>query len=399
MARYTYTAKDNTGKIYKGTTEAKNEGELREQLKDVGFYVLSLKRERSVFTFGQKKVIPAELVTFSRQFSTMVNAGLPLITSLGALEKQTDNPSLRKIINEVKINIEGGISLSEAMAKYPSAFSEFFTALIRAGETGGVLSKTLERLANHLEKQDSLKRSVKSAFAYPIIVGTLAFLVVSFLIIVIVPIFQKVYARMHLILPGPTLVLIGASNFVRNFWWLILLLIGALIFSWKWISKNSLLRERLDSFKLNMPIFGKLMRGATVARFVRTLGDMITSGVVILESLRIADKVAANRVVSKITQEMIDNVQRGGLVSEPLKRQDIFPAGVTQMIASGEEIGKLGFMLEKSADGLERDVDDTVKRLVVKIEPLMTFLMALLVGFIAIAIYLPIFDVIKHMSL
>lgn len=380
MPRYNYIAKDNIGKDYKGNVEARNGKKLRKKPKAMGF-----------------KVTQSDLVTFSRQFSTMIDAGLPLTTSLRALEKQTESPALRVVINDIQISIEGGTSLSESMQRHPKVFSEFFIALIKAGETGGLLKELLERLANHLEKQDSLKRTVRSAFAYPAIVGILAFLIVSFLVIVIVPVFESVYARMNLTLPLITLVLVGMSNFVRNFWPLILFLIGSLPFSYKWISKNPIFRARLDIVKIHMPIFGKLIKKATVARFTRTFGDMFSSGVPILESLSAADKVAANEVVSKVTQKMADSIHRGGLISEALVEQDIFPAVVVQMIASGEETGKLDFMLQKAADGLDRDVDDTVKRLVVKIEPLMTFLMALLVGFIAVAIYLPIFDVIKHM--
>lgn len=355
------------------------------------------KRQKAVFALGHKKIAPAELVTFARQFSTMIDAGLSLTVSLRALAKQTEHPALKAVINDVRMDIEGGASLSESLQKHPQMFSGFFIALIKAGETGGLLNELLERLANHLEKQENLKRTVKSAFAYPAIVGTLAFLVVSFLVIVIVPIFKNIYARMQLSLPLPTLALIAASNFVKFFWPLLLLLIGGLIFSYKWINKNPVFRTRLDTFKMNMPVFGKLTRKATVARFVRTFGDMFASGVPILESLRVADRVAANKVVSKVVQAMTDSVRKGGLISEALVGQDIFPAVVVQMIASGEESGRLDFLLQKAADGLDRDVDDTVKRLVVKIEPLMTFLMALLVGFIAVAIYLPIFDVIKQM--
>ena len=399
MARYSYLASDSTGKSYKGSIEARDEKELRQKLKGMGLYVTSMKREKAVFALIPNRVTPSDLVTFSRQFSTMIDAGLPLTKSLRALEKQTESSALRKVISDIRIGIEGGSSLSEAMAKYRSVFSEFFIAMIKAGETGGLLNKVLESLANHLEKQDNLKRTVRSAFAYPTIVGSLAILVVSFLVIVIVPVFKDVYARMHLSLPGPTLALIGVSNFVRHFWWLILLLIGGLMFSYRWINKSPIFRARLDSFKINVPIFGRLIRKAAVARFVRTFGDMISSGVAILESLRVADRVAANRAISKIVKTMTDSLHRGGLISETLGEQDIFPAGVVQMVASGEESGRLGFMLMKSADTLERDVDDIVKRLVVKIEPLMTLIMACAVGFIAISIYLPIFDVIKEMSI
>jgi len=398
MARYNYLAKDADGKSYKGSIEARNETELTEKLKDMGFYPTSVKREKRVFTFGAKRVSQSELVIFSRQLSTMVGAGLTLNKSLEALEKQTESSYLRTIIAGIRTDIEGGVSLSKAMGKYKMVFSDFFVGMVEAGESGGVLKKVLERLADHLEKQDALKRSVRGAFAYPVVVGTLAVLVVGFLVIFIVPVFKSVYDRMHLSLPLPTLLLISASNFTRKFWWLMLILFSGLGLFYKTINKTIGFCNYLDKFKMNMPIFGKLIRKATVARFIRTFGDMVTSGVGVIDSLKIADKVAENSIISKLTQEMIDSVRRGELISEPLKKQNIFPAGVIQMIATGEESGKLGYMLEKSAEGLDREVDDVVKRMVVKIEPLLTFLMAFLVGTIAVAIYLPIFDVIKEMS-
>jgi len=343
------------------------------------------------------KVTQADLVVFSRQFATMMEAGIPLVTVLRALEKQTENLFLKKVINEIRIDIESGISLSESMEKHPKVFSDFFISMVKAGETAGALNKVLERMASHLEKQNDLKRAVRGAFAYPAIVGALALLVGGFLVVVIVPVFKSVYSRLNVELPLPTLVLIGISNFVRGYWWVILIAAAGAVFLYKWIGVSFAFKTYIDRFKMNMPIFGKLLRKATAARFVRTLGDMMASGVPLLDSLRTADRVASNKVVSNIARGMIDNVQAGGLISDSLQNQDIFSAATTQMIASGEESGRLGFMLEKAADGLDRDVDDTVKRLVVKIEPLMTFFMAVFVGFIAVAIYLPIFDVIKQM--
>jgi len=398
MALYRYLANNSEGKKYKGILEAKDENELHDNLKDMGFYLTSAEREKVLFTFISKKVESRDLVVFSRQFSTLISAGIPLVSSLRALEKQSDSPVLRNTINDVRVSIEGGVSLSDAMVKHSLVFSDFFIALIRAGETGGKLDKVLERLADHLEKQDHLKRTVRGAFAYPIIVGILALGVVSILIIGVVPVFKDVYERMHLTLPGPTLALIGLSNFVRHFWWVILLILGGTSFSYTKILKFPVLRKHLDILKMNMPVFGKLIRKIAVARFVRTFGSMLASGVGILESLRIAERAAANRMISEIVLEMTDSVNRGGLISEPLHEDNIFPNFVAQMIVSGEESGNLTFMLEKSADGLDRDVDDMVKRLVVKIEPLMTFLLALVVGFIAVSIYLPIFDVIKEMN-
>lgn len=344
------------------------------------------------------KISQREIVTFSRQFATMISSGLSLIKTLSALEKQSRNPLFKKVINDIMLDIEGGAALSDAMAKHPSVFSDFFVSLVRAGETAGALSEVLERIANHLEKQDDLRRMVRGAFAYPSIIGALALLVVTFLVIVIVPVFKNVYLRMHLTLPLPTVLLIGISDLARGFWWLLLPFAAAAAFLYKTQAKNQLLKARLDRFKIKIPFFGALILKATAARFVRTLGDMISSGVLILEAIKVADKVAANSAVSEITARMDDAVRRGEPISVPLQQQNVFPAMVVQMIAAGEESGKLGFMLHKAADGLGRDVDDTVKGLVVKIEPLLTFLLACLVGFIAVAIYLPMFDVIKQMG-
>lgn len=344
------------------------------------------------------KITQREIVTFSRQFATMTSSGLSLIRTLGALEKQSGNLLFKKVINDIMLDIEGGAALSGAMAKHPSVFSDFFVSLVKAGETAGTLSEVLEKIANHLEKQDDLRRTVRGAFAYPSIIGALALLVVTFLVIVIVPVFKNVYMRMHLTLPLPTLLLIAISNLARGFWWLLLLFAGCAVFLYKISAKNQILKARFDRFKIKMPFFGGLILKAMAARFVRTLGDMISSGVLILEAMKVADKVAANSAVSEIAARMDEAVRRGEPVSGALRQQDIFPAMVVQMIAAGEESGTLGFMLHKAADGLEREVDDTVKGLVVKIEPLLTFLLACLVGFIAVAIYLPMFDVIKQMG-
>jgi len=358
----------------------------------------STERAKHIFVFGTKKVALGDLVVFIRQFSTLISAGISIIKCLSALEKQSENVVLKKAVAGIRIDIENGASLSEAMEKYPALFSEFFIALIQAAEAAGILDKVLLRLADHLEKQDNLRRTVRNAFSYPVVVGVLSILVVGFLVIVIVPVFSDIYKRLGVTLPLPTLVLVAMSDFVRKFWWAILIAVGAGIVALKQAIKNAGFRELMDNIKLRMPVFGRLMRLSSTARFIRTFADMISSGIIIQESLRVADKVANNKAVSEIVEEMSDNVQSGKLISVALKNQNIFPPSTVQMIASGEESGALDYMLEKSADALERDVDDIVKRLVVKIEPIMTFFMAILVGFIAIAIYLPIFDVMTKMT-
>ncbi|MBU0683438.1 MAG: type II secretion system F family protein [Candidatus Omnitrophota bacterium] len=399
MTQYIYVAKDNSGKVYKGTVESDNEKALRDKLRGMGLYVSSVARQKNVFSFKLKqKVKSGDLVLFVRQFSTLISAGISITKCLYALEKQTVNPTLKTAIGAINSNIEGGASLSEAMEEYPNIFSEFFIALIKAAETAGILDKVLMRLAEHLEKEDSLKRSIKNAFSYPIVVGSLAFLVVVFLVIVIIPIFYNIYVRLNLTLPLPTLALVAISNFVRRFWWILLAVAVLAVIGYRRFNEKPFFREKIDLIKMNMPLFGNLLKRAAAARFVRTFGDMISSGIMIMESLKIADKVADNKLVSNLVERITENVQKGGTVSEALTNQNILPPAVVQMMSSGEESGSLDFMLEKSAEGLERDVDDIVKRLVIKIEPLMTFFMAILVGFIAIAIYLPIFDVIREMT-
>ena len=399
MPRYEYLAKDKTGKIYKGTLEAPDEDTIRRKLGESDFYVTSITRKREL-TLGRRegKVRSDDLVTFSQQFAGMIGAGLPILRCLKAMEKQVENITLRRVIGEVRLDIEGGTSLSEALGKHPQVFSDFFVSMIKAGETGGVIDKVLERLAIHLEKQQDLRRKVGSAFAYPVVVGTLAFLVMTFLVIVIVPIFKDVYKRINVILPGPTIALVNLSNFTRNYWWVILLFTGAVFVTYHQLKDRARIRKQIDHFKINMPLFGKLISKATISRFIRTFGDMLDSGVPMLEAIDVADKVAANKVVSEIVAKIRESVYRGGKVSEPLEDQKIFPPAVVQMTAAGEESGTLPDMLEKSANAIDRDVDATVKRLVVKVEPLLTMVLAAFVGFIALAIYLPIFDLIKQIS-
>ncbi|MCP4650837.1 MAG: type II secretion system F family protein [PVC group bacterium] len=399
MAIFKYTAKDSSGKIYQGALEARDEQVLRSRLKESGFYVTSLKKKMG-FSFDPKepKVKLDDLVSFGQQFAGMLGAGLPIIRCLRALEKQSENLGLKRISRDLRLDIEGGAALSEALAKHPQVFSDFFVSLIQAGEKAGMMDKVWDRLAAYLEKQQDLIRKVKGAFAYPVIVGIIAFCVMTFLVLVIVPIFKDVYDRINVPLPGPTVALIALSNFSRKFWWVILLAGAGVGILFRKIKKISKIRKGLDHFKINMPIFGTLIRKASIARFIRTFADMLDSGVGILESIDVAGKVAGNKAVLELVDKMRDSVRQGGNLSDSLQKQTIFPASAVQMISAGEESGNLPYMLQKSADTLERDVDIAVKRLMIKIEPLLTMLLAILIGFIAMAIYLPMFDLIKQIN-
>ncbi len=399
MPKFEYAAVDSLGKVYKGILDAEDEEALYRRFKESGFYVTSINKKREpLFGIRFERVKLDDLVVFSQQFASMINAGLSIVRCLESLEKQTENMDLKRVIREVRLDIESGYSLSEALSKHPKVFSDFFISLIKAGEKSGGIAKVLQRISVHLEGQQDLIRAVRSAFTYPIIVGTLAFLVTAFLVIVIVPVFEDIYLRIKITLPAPTRALVAISNIARNLWWgVVLFVIGIIIFYHR-MSNKPKVKKYIDHLKMKMPIFGKLIRKSSVSRFIRTFGDMIVSGISVLDAIEVADRVANNNDISDLVNKMKDRIRRGERITEALKQQDIFPPMVVQMMASGEESATLPYMLQKSADALDRDVNITVKRLIVKLEPLMTVALAALVGFIAIAIYMPIFDLIKQMS-
>ncbi|MFH1360545.1 MAG: type II secretion system F family protein [Candidatus Omnitrophota bacterium] len=398
MPRFQYTAKDNTGKIYKGSMDAVGEDQVTAKLNEVGLLIVSLSKERKSIFSRKRRISNTDLVTLTQQLADLVSAGIPLLKSLQALERQVDNPALKDIVQDIGFSIEGGSAFSQALAKHPEIFSEFFIGMIKAGETGGYLGKVLDRLAIHLERQHDLRQKVQSAFAYPVLVGILACLVVTFLIIVIVPIFSKVYTQMKIVLPGPTRTLIFISFLVRRYWWAVLSLIGGVVFVYSRIKHLAKFRQWIDEAKLKMPVFGKLNRLAAVSRFIRTLGDMLSSGIPALEALDVANKVIGNTSAEKIVGQMRESVKNGGLISAPLMNQNIFPATTAQMMMAGEESGTLDSMLEKNANSLDRDIDILIKRIVVTVEPLLTAILAAVVGFIAMAVYFPIFDLIQQIS-
>jgi type IV pilus assembly protein PilC len=328
----------------------------------------------------------------------MISSGIPLLRTLKALAEETTNTRLRAVIEKIKFDVENGASLSNAVSKHPQVFSTFFISLIKSGEAAGKLSPVLESLADYLESQEDLRRKVSSAFAYPVIVGIVAILVMCFLLIFIVPVFSSVYKTMKITLPGPTLTLIILSNIFIKFWWLILVFIAAGFYFLKVAKQNAAFGLALDGLKLKLPLFGELNRKVAMSRFVRTLSTMVGSGLTLNPSLTIIKEVVGNRVFALGIESIQKDVNQGKQISEALKTQKFFPPIVMQMIAVGEESGNLNTMLDKCADFLDKDIDALVKSLVVKLEPTLTFFLAVLVGFIALAIYLPMFDLIRQMN-
>ena len=400
MVCFAYKVKDDKGKEYQGYVDASTKKDAIQKLNQAGFYLTSIQKARlNKFQFlGAKKVTKADLTLFARQFASMINAGIPLVKALYAVSEETENITLKKILNEIRSEVESGHGVSDAMVKHPDVFSPFFISLIKTGETAGLLDKMLERLAIYLEKEEDLSRKVKTAFMYPIIVMTVALTVVTYLLIFVVPVFQSVYKSMHVNLPGPTIALIAMSKFVRFYWWIIAGALVIILATYIQLSRMAKGQVIIDKFKLSMPVFGRLNKKVAVSRFIRSFAAMFASGIHISKALEVSAATADNKVISGLIEEMERSINRGENITKPLKRNKIFPSTVIQMISAGEESGALDTMLEKSADFLDQDVDVIIKRMVIKIEPLLTFMLAFVVGFIALAIYLPMFDVIRQIT-
>lgn len=345
-----------------------------------------------------RPVKPDELVAFIQQFASMYEVGIPILQCLEALAKQTENARFKNVIEDIILDIQGGSSFSGALSKHPQVFSTFFVNMIIAGEKGGIIDKILERMAIHIEKMQEIRRKITGAFAYPVVVGILALIVVIFLVVFIIPVFQGVYEGLHITLPLPTRMIIFLSSLLRKFGWILALLLAGAGFLFYRYKDEKLLRDRIDRIKITMPVFGKINIKAAVARFIRTFGDMMESGITLSEAIEAGKEVSGNVIVSEVVDKMYDNINRGKTLSEALEEQKLIPPTVVQMIAAGEASGKLPLMLSKSTIALERDLDLTIRRIIVMVEPALTLILACIVGFIAISIYLPMFDIIGQIS-
>jgi type IV pilus assembly protein PilC len=397
---YAYKVKDRAGRLREGTLEADSEELVVARLRDMGFVPLSISAEsrsmlKSEIKLRREKVSPKDVAVFSRQLTTMISAGLPITRALAILVKQTDAPALAEVVNVLKADIERGLSFSQAIAKHPKVFPPVYLAMVRAGESGGVLDAVLERLADSLEKQLELRGKIKSAMTYPITVAVIVVAIVTAMLMFVVPMFEGMYANLGGTLPAPTRLLISASNLLKSTWYLIALaIVGAVVGLRRW-SATEPGRLAIDRAKLRVPIFGRLIGKAAIARVTRTLGSLVRSGVAIMEALDIVADAAGNAVVAGAILDARERVALGEPLAASLAAHPVLPPMVVQMMAVGEETGALDDMLDKIATFYEREVDATVSALTSLIEPLLMVLMGITVGGMVVALYLPMFNIIN----
>ena len=402
MPLYLYTGKTKRGRALKGELEASDERIARIQLKRRGIEVAKLKQKpKDVFeniSFLQPKVTNKDIVIFTRQFSTMIDAGLPLVQGLNILAEQTENKTFKGILKQVTKDVEGGTTLADALNRHPRVFDSLFVNLVAAGEVGGILDTIFQRLAAYIEKAEKLKSQVKGAMTYPIVVVCIAILVISVIMIFVIPVFEDMFAGFGKALPAPTQVVIAMSDFTKGNWYFIFGGMFAFVWLYKRYSRTSSGRRNIDIIALKLPIMGELIRKVAIARFTRTLSTMISSGVPILDALEITAKTAGNVIVQEVILDARSSIAEGQTVAEPLSESTIFPGMVTQMISVGESTGALDAMLEKIADFYDDEVDAAVSAMTSMLEPLMILFLGGSVGGLVIAMYLPIFQMAAAMG-
>jgi type IV pilus assembly protein PilC len=402
MPVFVWVAQTKKGRKLKGEIDVANEAIALSQLKKRNFTVKKLKpKPKDIFgniSFLKSKVTKKDLVVFTRQFSTMIDAGLPLVQGLTILAEQSENPTFKAILKEITKDVEGGSTLAEAMKKHPKVFDSLFVNLVAAGEMGGMLDTILRRLAQFIEKAEKLKSQIKGAMTYPIIVMAIAFIVIAVILVFVIPVFEDMFKSFGSALPVPTQIVVNMSRFLKgNIHWVIIALI-ALIYGFKRYRDTAAGKKLTDSLFLKLPVFGNLLKKTAVARFTRTLGTMISSGVPILDALEIVAKTAGNVVIEEIIYEVRGSIAEGQTIAEPLSENDIFPGMVIQMIAVGEATGALDVMLEKIADFYDDEVDAAVAALTSMLEPLLMLFLGASIGGLVIAMYLPIFGMAAAMG-
>ncbi|MFQ3586133.1 MAG: type II secretion system F family protein [Fimbriimonadaceae bacterium] len=403
MPVYSYTYRDATGGVQKGTAEAESEDILRRRFEEQGFTIteISMIKSRGTRQKSYGRVKLNNLAVFCRQFSTMVDAGVSLVRCLDVLSQQQQDPRLKKIIIDVGERVEGGESLSRAMQRHPKAFSNLFIGLIRAGEVGGVLEESLQRLSHFLEKDVELRRKVKAALTYPVLVLVMATGITIFLVYWFVPQFAKILSDLGLpddAMPGPTKFLIDLSHGLERNWWIFVLAIIGIVVAFKVFAATRFGRRVVDRVKLKVPVFGKLHHKICMARFSRTLGTLLTSGVPILQAMETTAGVVGNTIMSDAVMEARARIREGDRIGDPLETSRLFPPMVVHMIGVGEESGSLDFMLQKIADFYEAEIEATLASLTAALEPIMILLMGFIVGFIVISMFLPFASVISNLS-
>src|SRR5215469_3625692 len=401
MPVFTFTGTDAQGKKISGEKLADNKAQVTAQLRRDRITPGAIKEKGKEFalpTLGRGKVPIKELAVFFRQFSVMIDAGLPLVQCLEILAANQENQTFQKCLTTVRTTVEGGATLSNAMRQHPKIFDDLTTNMIEAGEAGGILDTILQRLATYVEKNMKLKTAVKSALIYPLSVITIASLIVGALLKWVVPIFANMFASMQIDLPLPTAIVIGVSRFVGRFGWLVIVFLIGVAFAIRQIRRTPRGRYAIDKFLLNLWVLGSVLRKIAVARFTRTLGTLITSGVPILEGLAITAGTSGNAVLEDALMKVRKAVEEGRTIVDPLKECGVFPNMVTQMIGVGEATGAMDAMLQKIADFYEDEVDAATKDMLTLLEPIMIGFLGIVVGGIVISLYMPLFSMIAKLS-
>ena len=397
MSTFTFKAMDLTGAKASGEVEAESKQAVADQLKGRGLVVLDIAskhQSKEINLPFLNRIKAGELTILTRQLSTMVSSGMTILRALYVLEAQTENEKLRDIIVQVRKDVEAGLPLSDALERHPKQFGPLFVAMTRAGETGGMLDASLLRVADQLEKEDSLRRQVKSAMAYPVVVLGFAFLVLLALVAFIVPVFVGVFDELGGELPAITKVTVAMSAALTGYWWACILAGVGVVYAFRRWKSSAVGRPQWDAFRLRIPMkIGDIVQKIALARWSRTLSALVSAGVPILQALEITGKTAGNHVVEKAMSDVILNVKQGGTIAAPLKDASVFPGMVCHMIGVGEETGALDTMLTKIADFYEDQVEAAVKQLTSILEPVMIILVGAIVGFIVISMYMPLFKV------
>jgi type IV pilus assembly protein PilC len=410
MATFAYVAKDKTGSEVKGTSEARNKEALIKGLREKGLMVSSVQEDKAVAKAKKKtggfrlfggKVALRELSIFCRQFATMINAGVSLVRCLDVLEQQTSSARLKEIIRDIEVEVQGGATLSRSMAKYPRVFSNLSTGLIRAGEVGGVLDETLDRLAGFLEKDMELRRKVKASMTYPVLVMIVAIGIVTFLVTFILPKFMQLFKDLGMKddqFPAPTRIMMGISHFMTSKWYIVVGMVVAFVIATNRIRATKTGRRYFDILKLKMPVFGPLNHKIAIARFARTFSTLLSSGVPILQAMETVAGTVDNDIISDAIMMSRAAIREGDTIADPLAASRMFPPMVVQMITIGEETGQLDSMLSKVADFYENEVDAALESLTAALEPVLIVGLGVIVGFIVVSMFLPIITIISQLS-
>ena len=394
MPTFAYTARTLSGDLKSSTMDANTREDVVAQLRRQKLIVVKVDEERGRKKGGGKIKI-RDIVIFTRQFATMINAGLPLVQALDILSKQSENRALKEVTRQVVYDVESGHTVADALGKHPKAFSELYVNMVAAGEAGGILDTILGRLAVFMEKNDALVRKVKGAMIYPGVIVSVAVIAITVLLVFVIPTFEQMFASVNLTLPLPTRVVIGMSRFLTSYWWAVLATFIGGTFMLKRYYATSSGKLAIDRMMLKLPVLGDVIRKSSVSRFTRTLGTLISSGVSILDGLEITAKTAGNRVVHDAIMQSRSSIAGGDTIAAPLAKSEVFPPMVISMIAVGEQTGGLDEMLSKIADFYDEEVDAAVSALLSLLEPLMIVFLGVVVGGMVVAMYLPIFDMIN----